>query len=127
MEILLTINFLKSFFNLFMAKVEEYKVIDKNIFGTIVWLNEGDKQDFVFNENFDTSLLSTMKLVCDFIVENKLVDGDKIIVSEFELLQKLKSLKWNEIEAKNAINSLCNLEVKMLDEGVETDSFFIHF
>ena len=121
------ILFLESFFNLFKARIEDYKIFDNKIYGTIGWKNEDDNQDFIFKENIEAPLLSNMKLLCDFIVDNKLNVGDKIVVSENELIQKLINLKWDANEAKNAINGLCNLDVKMLDEGEETDSFFVHF
>lgn len=127
MEEVVVIKFLKSFFNLFNAKIENYKIVDKGIFGTVCWLNEDEGQDFYFKEKFHPSVLYNVMVLCDFIFENKLVDGDRIIISETEMLQKLKYQKWNEEEAKEAINNLCDIEVKMLDEGEETDSFFIHF
>jgi|GEM_PF-969616 len=127
MEHLSIVKFLESFFNLFNAKIEDYKVVDKKIFGIVGWINEDEKQDFLFEENLEDSLFSTLKILCDFISDNKLIEGDKIVVSENELMQKLINIKWEEAEAKNAINCLCELEVKMLDEGVETDSFFVHF
>ncbi len=127
MEQLIIINFLKSFFMLFNAKIEEYKIMGQHVFGTIGWLNEEDKQDFVFKVDFDTSHINNVKLLCDFLYERDLINGDQIVVSEVDLLQTLKKEGWNEIEAKVAINSLCSLDVKMLDEGEETDSFFVHF
>ena len=127
MEHLLIIKFLESFFNLFKARIEDYKIVGEKIFGIVGWIDEDEKQDFVYEENFDETILSKVKLLCDFITKNKLNEGDRIIVSENELIQKLKNEKWGEVEAKNAIDNLCKLEVKMIDEGEETDSFFVHF
>lgn len=127
MEHLLIIKFLKSFFNLFKAKIEDYKIVDEKVVGIVGWINEDEKQDFVFKENFEETLLSKLKLLCDFIVKNKLNEADRIIVSENELIQKLKKEKWSEVDARNAIDCLCKLEVNMVDEGEETDSFFVHF
>lgn len=121
------ITFLQSFFSLFNAKIEEHKIINNEISGTIGWANEDDKQDFVFRENIEASQLSTMKLLCDFIIENKLIEGDKIIVPDYELLRKLENVGWDNIKAKSAINKLSKLEVKMIDDGEETDSFYIHW
>jgi len=124
---LIIINFLKSFFIFFKAKIEEYRIVEKQVIGTIGWLNEEDKQDFVFKVDFDILLLDRVKLLCDFLCKMHLVNGDKIIVSEIDLLETLKKEGWDEMDAKEAVNCLCSLDVKMLDEGEETDSFFIHF
>ena len=127
MEQTLLIEFLKSFFILFKAKIEEYTILDKNIFGVISWENEDDKQKFVFKNVFDFLLLSKAKKLCDYLSEQNLINGDQIIISENELIQKLNKGGWNETDTKEAINCLSDLEVKMIDEGEETDSFFVHF
>jgi uncharacterized protein YaaW (UPF0174 family) len=56
-----------------------------------------------------------------------LIDGDKIIATENDLLEMLKKEGWNNVDAEETINALCSLDVKMIDEGEETDSFFMHF
>ena len=127
MEQSILINFLKSFFKLFKAEIENYKVINKKIFGTIGWSNEIDKQDFVFTYDFGNSSLSKLKLLCDYLNTNNLIEGDKIILTETDLIFTLIKAGWNENNAKDAINLLCSFDVKMLDDGEETDSFFIHF
>ena len=121
------ISFLKSFFSLFKAKIDNYKFVNKKVFGTISWINEKDKQDFYFKVDFNMLLFRKLTILCDFLYEKNLVNGDKIIVSEDELLQMLIKEKWNDVAAKEAVDGLCVLEVKMIDEGEETDSFFLHF
>ncbi len=49
------------------------------------------------------------------------------MLSESNLLTKLTKEGWKEDEAKETINLLCSIDVKMLDDGEETDSFFVHF
>ena len=127
MEQTLLIEFLKSFFILFKAKIEEHTILDRNIFGVISWDNEAGKQKFVFKNLFDFLLLSKTKSLCDYLSEQNLINGDQIIISESELIQKLNKSGWNETDAKEAINCLCDLDVKMIDDGEETDSFFVHF
>jgi hypothetical protein len=127
MEQTTIINFLKSFFTLFKAKIEESEFVNQKVFGIISWINEEGKQDFSFKADLDTLMLSKVKMLCDFLHEINLVNGDKITVSEDDLLTMLVKEKWNRFDAKEAVNSLCSLDVKMIDEGEETDSFFIHF
>lgn len=123
----LIIDFLKAFFNLFKAGIEDYKIVEKKVFGIVGWLNEEDKQNFVLNIDFDISSLTKAKLLCDFLFENNLINGDAMIVSENDLILKLIDNEWIENDAKESINFLCSFDVKMLDEGEETDSFYIHF
>lgn len=121
------ISFLQSFFKLFNAKIELHNIYKDKVYGKALWINENETQEFVYNENIDSKNLLEIKYLCDFIFKNFLIDGDKIKVSEIELIFKLMDEGWDEIRAKNAINKLCSIEVKMLDNGEETDSFFIHF
>jgi len=127
MEKLLIIEFLKSFFFLFKAKIEEYEIFDKKILGIIGWDNEDDIQKFVFKNEFNIVSISKAKILCDYLSEQNLINGDQIIILENELIQKLNKSGWNETDAKEAINCLCDLDVKMIDDGEETDSFFVHF
>jgi len=120
-------NFLKSFFRLFNAKIEKYQVIDKMIFGTVGWIEEDDKQDFVLNCNFENIPFAKAELLCDYLNKENLLNGDSIIISERELMAKLLTGGWNENVFKSTIDFLCSFEVKMLDDNEETDSFFIHF
>ncbi len=127
MEEQLIIDFLQSFFNLFKARIEEYKISDNKIFGILGWLNEDDKQNFILKTNFDIFFIFKAKLLCDYLLENNFIDGDKIVVSESDLVLRLIKDGWKENEANEAINFLCSFDVKMVDEGEETDSFYIHF
>jgi len=124
---LLEHKFLNSFFNLFEAKAEITKIDNKSIYGILNWENEDDTQDFKWSNDFDDKTLSILKDFCDFLLENQLTKGDKIIVSEEILKEKLIGAGWSNDKTKKGIDSLMSLEVKMVDEGEETDSFFIHF
>ncbi len=127
MEEILIIDFLKVFFNLFKAKIDSYKVFDNKMFGIVGWLNEEDKQNFVLKLDFDFSHIPNAKLLCSYLFENNFVYMDKIIISEKDLLLKLIETGWNQNTVNETINFLCSFDVKMLDDGEETDSFYIHF
>ena len=66
-------------------------------------------------------------MLCDYLYNHNLINGDGVIISEIELLSKLMSVGWNKNDAKKSIDYLCSIDVKMLDNNEETDSFFIHF
>ncbi len=120
-------KFLASFFQLFKAKIEKYSIDNNTVYGTVGWENEEDKQTFSWNfENEDSKLITTI-LLCDFLNSKHLVNGDRFIISEEDLVAQLTDANWLEEEARKAINQLCSIEVDMIDDGEKTDSFFIHF
>lgn len=120
------IQFLTSFFLLFEATVQEYKIFDNEISGIISWDNEDDKQAFRWSFK-DEKIFPKIKLLCDYLHGHNLINGDKVTISEIELLSQLIRVGWNENNAKKSIEYLCSIDVKMLDDNEETDSFFIHF
>ena len=127
MEQNLIINFLESFFKLFDAEIGHWEKVGNSIYGVVYWENEEDRQDFSLKLDFDSSEINNAKLFCDYLSDNNLVNTDNIKYPEQDLINSMKIAGWKESEAKNAINFLCSFEVKMLDDGVETDSFLIHF
>ncbi len=120
------IEFLKAYFNLFKAQVLEFTSVDNKIIGTVGWFNEEDKQDFIatFSDDF---LLPNATLLCKFLNDNNLIMGDLVTISERELISKLIISGWSNGDATNAIDFLFSFEVKMVDDGIESDSFFLHF
>jgi hypothetical protein len=51
-----------------------------------------------------------------------------VIISESELLSKLiAETGWTHNKAKKAIDLIFSVEIKMIDDGVETDSLYIHY
>lgn len=120
-------NVLSSFFALFNAYIYEYRIIDKKVFGNIGWKDEDEKQGFSWVIELEESILIKIMLLCDYLLKHNLTDGDKITIAESELKIKLLELGWNIDEAQGNINYLCFMEIKMIDDGEETDSFFLHF
>lgn len=127
MEKTYSLDFLGSFFRLFDATIKKYYLTDNKIFGTVGWNGEEETQDFCWSIESDNDFLLNTKVLCDYLVDNSLVQGDRIIVSEDELLSKLIRSGWTNNKGVQAIDHLSSIEVKMVDDGVETDSFFIHF
>ena len=120
-------TFLKSFFQLFEADVERIDIDGKLVYGTVGWKNEDDKQDFKWLIEFSEEELYIIKLLCDYLSEKKLIKGDKVKIPEDELKLKLVSSGWSHENVEKSIDCLALLEIKMLDNAMETDSFFIHW
>ncbi len=121
------IQFLKSFFNLFRAEIDKITIYSNEVIGTVGWPEEDDKQDFYWkieNWNIDFSKLS---LLCNFISNKNLINGDHITISYEALLSRLIDARWDSKDAKQSLDYLCSFEIKMIDDGEKTDSFYIHF
>src|SRR6476620_5757538 len=120
-------KFLEEFLKLYrVEKVEYTQVDDDKIIGTAIYdTNDSEeKQEFCWHMSEEKlPSESTLKLI-QTINENGWCDIDKITVSEKELFQKLK---WNDEKLFNeAFAELFDVEIKMVDNGKETDSFFVH-
>ena len=118
---------LSSFFGLFHAYIDEYELRGKKVAGKIGCEDEAEKQDFSWTIELESSILVNIVILCNYLKSKKFVVGDKIIVDERELKEKLSELGWNHSEAQENIDHLCSIEMKMVDSGEETDSFFLHF
>lgn len=119
---------LKSFFSLFNAQVLiKTRETENNLIGTLNWINEEDTQDFKWYNIFNDETLIILKEICDYIKNNGLNDNDKIIITENDLRNKLKASSWTNSKIEKGIDSIMSISVKMVDEGEETDSFFLHF
>lgn len=126
MKEVLIIEVLSSFFLLLKARIEKYTLLDNRVLGTVFWENEDDKQDFLLTiESLDC--FPNIKLICDYLRNYNLVNGDRIQVSEIDLIRQLLDSGWLERDAKEAIDCLCSFGIRMVDNGEETDLFFIHF
>ncbi len=119
---------LKSFFSLFDAQVLIKTIeTENNLIGTLHWINEEDTQDFKWYNIFSDETLIILKEICDFIKNNVLNDNDKISIAENDLRKKLKASSWTNSKIEKGIDSILSISVKMVDDGEETDSFFLHF
>ena len=63
----------------------------------------------------------------DILKQKEWISIDKIIVSEKELIKYLEEIGWNMDDINNVLFFLVSLNINMIDEGEETDMFFVHF
>ena len=121
-------HFLDTFFLLFKAKILSIEEVKKDdIYGSLYWEGEEDTQDFRWVNFFNEEALSELKKICEFILKHDLNDNDRILISEEKLKEKLIASGWSSETAARSIRYLMIISIKMIDEGEETDSFFIHF
>jgi hypothetical protein len=121
------IEFIDSFFRFFQARIENFSVIGNKITGVVRWEKENGEQSFswVIPEK-DESIALTKKLI-DFLLENNLTCGDKIVIDQEALKKVMKEKGWDLIDVEKAINFLCSVRVDMIDDGDTSDFFLIHF
>ncbi len=119
-------RFLCSFFQLFQCYLLEIEISDGKVEGVICYEDFHDIQQFIWNYNHNNSIEDAIALA-EILWQEKLINGDKIIVTEEDIKKILHEKKWSEETISNSINFLLNVRVNMIDNGEVTDSFFVHF
>lgn len=126
------IDFLKNFFYLLNERIISFGKSDKSVIGIVTGFNEDannlpEHQNFIWHIQNSKQELLDMTILCEYLIKNNLINGDKIIIPENELQKRLVNLGWDISKVQKNINNLLSIEIKMIDDGEETDSFFIHF
>ena len=121
------IKFLRDYLALFDAVIEKYSIENDEIRGTATWLDDPDTQDFKWTININSQDAINLSDLCIDIKNNGYNRNDYITITEEQLAASLEKHNWGKGATKALIDKLLDIEVKMIDEGQETDSFFIHF
>ena len=120
-------NFLNDFLKLFGAKsIKLTKIETDKVYGTVVYnANDSDEQqDFCWHmTEQDTPSDEVLNLI-RIIEENNFIDIDKLKVPLTEIFEKTNENNFNNFLM--TVEALMNVQVHMLDNGEETDSYFIH-
>ena len=119
----------KLFLDTFLGALGAVKIIwgditVNKICGTVIYdeFDPEEQQDFVWHMTEDNVPSEDVRKLIEYIADNNLIDIDKISKPIDE---------WNldfieESQREIVINKLFDIEVRMIDDGEETDSFFIH-
>ncbi len=121
------IKFLDSYLKLFGAVTVTYKDIYKDkIYGTVIYdpTDLGEQQNFCWYMTEENVPSDNLIELIEIIKNNKFHISDKITIPEDKIFLKTGWLDKGEFN--KAINQLFDIEIKMIDEGKETDSFFLH-
>jgi hypothetical protein len=132
------VRFLYSFFRPFKAYLTDVSIGKSEVKGIIEYIDEDGKQECNEEDNRQAFIwhLSQYSLIhierafqlLDYLYTQELIDNDRILISPHDLSALLsKSMHWDDENVGNAISSLLNIEISMLDDGIETDKFFYHF
>ena len=117
--------FLEAFLGALGAKEIVWSDIQLNkVYGTVVYdpNDEEERQDFVWHMDENNVPSGDVRKLLLFLSENNLVDVDKIIRPIDEL--DIDFIDKNKIET--VWNELFDVEVRMIDDGEESDRYFIH-
>jgi len=105
-------------------KIEWGKLEVDKIFGTVVYdsTDAEERQDFAWHMTEDKAPSEEVKMVIKYIADNSLIKFDKII----KPVEELNLDFIEQSKRKKVIDELFNIEVRMIDEGEESDRYFIH-
>lgn len=124
-------GFLDAFFEMLDLIIISYGQINSSVFGILTGVGS-DVNELWQHQNFywlidkSESELSDLVILCKFLNEKNLINGDNIIISENELIERIGELGWNNEKGQKVVDDLFSIEIKMIDEGEATDSFFVH-
>lgn len=117
--------FLEHFLGLYeVDKVEITNADSDKIFGNAIYLDDDDKQEFCWHVSEQNVPMDDLIQLIEVIKDNKFHRTDKIIVDADKIFEKSG---WADRTKFNmTYDILFDIEVKMIDDGKETDSYFIH-
>ena len=118
-------EFLDVFLKALGAKHIQWGNSNKNkIFGTVIYdtADADERQDFVWYMTEEKVPSEDVKKLISYLSTNNLIDIDKITKPITAV-----DLSFIDPSKKQAVlEELYSIRVNMLDEGIETDVFFIH-
>lgn len=118
-------NFLVSFLGALGAEeIKWTEVTESYIAGTVIYdkSDPEEVQDFKWTMTESESPDNYMQILVDYIYETNLLDIDQLKKS----VADIRVLGLTEQQKNSAFDRLFEIEVRMVDEGEETDSYFIH-
>jgi len=118
-------KFLNTFLGLYGVDNIEITEFDKEkICGIAIYLDDENTQEFCWHMTEDNVPSDDLIELIQIIKNNEFNITDKVIVSPDELFKKTKWTDRNKFD--KTFDELFEVEVKMIDDGEETDSFFMH-
>jgi hypothetical protein len=112
-------------------QIEWHYENDDFISGKVIYKTDDSEevQEFRWRKTENEVPPENVRLLAKLLREESLLNIDKIIVTRKELASRYNDVfgvKYTEQEFIKILKILESIEVPMLDNGVETDAFFIH-
>jgi hypothetical protein len=120
------LNFLKSFLKLYgVKKIELTNETSESISGIAIYEDEidpEDRQEFIWHKTENEVPSAKLNILIEKIVAEKWHNGDKIW-AEIEIMQ---FAEFNNLTRDKILNELFDVRIRMIDNGEETDSYWVH-
>jgi hypothetical protein len=127
MEIAKRKLFLDSFLKLLGAESITWKRFEiHKVYGTVVYgkNDPSEQQDFCWHMMEENTPSGNVVNLINVIKDNNFIDIDRLRVPLTEIFKKTDENNYDDFVI--IVQELMNVQVFMIDEGIETDSYFIH-
>lgn len=118
---------LEEFLRLYSVRIVEYNQITKDeIHGTAIYDSNDpeERQDFCWHMTEENVPSDDSVEIMKIINQNKWCDIDKIIVAEDYLFE---ITRWSDrARFDKAFDEIFDVYINMVDDGLESDAFFVH-
>ena len=120
------LNFLKSYLKLYgVEKIELTNETVDSISGIAIY-DENDpeeKQEFIWHKSEKENPSPELNILIEKIVTEKWHNGDKIS----EHIEKFEFKEFDNSTKEKILTELFDVQIRMVDDGEETDSYFVHY
>jgi len=127
MQVSKRLNFLKCFLKLFgVEKIELTKTSVNSISGIAIYEDEmdlEDRQEFIWHKSENEVPSAELNILIEKIVAEKWHNGDKIA----DDVEKMEFTEFDNLTRDKILDELFDVKISMVDDGEETDSYWVHF
>jgi len=120
------LNFLQSYLKLYgVKKIELTNETVDSISGIAIY-NEKDpeeRQEFIWHQSEKEIPSPELNILIEKIVAEKWHNGDKIS----EHIEDLEFEEFDNSTKEKLLTELFDVQIRMVDNGEETDSYFVHY
>jgi hypothetical protein len=120
------LNFLKSYLKLYgVERIELTNETVDSISGIAIYdeNDQEERQEFIWHKSESDVPSFELIILIEKIVMEKWHNGDRIS-------ERVKDFKFKEIDnatKEKLLNELFEVEIRMMDAGEETDSYYVHY
>ena|SRR5690554_6656353 len=117
--------FLEHYFKIFgMEKLEWINETENSIRGIVVYDTSDfdERQEFVWNKSENEIPSEKLNFMIDKLISEKLLIGDKLIKPTAEI----EFAEFDNSTKEKLFAELFNVGISMVDNGKETDMFYVH-
>ena len=117
--------FLESYFKIFgMEKIQWLEKTEKSIRGIVIYDSSDldEQQEFIWHKSENEVPSEKVSLLIEKLIAEKLLIGDKLI----KPIKEIKLAEFEKVTNEQLFEQLFDIGINMVDDGKETDIFYIH-